>query len=80
MQYLILPGTKLFCTTPGSLTAVSCVRKKIKFIYFDLLPLLFFASFMKNHHHATLFPIIDTDHFTLNENNFSLSQFLQIKE
>ena len=28
----------------------------------------------------TFFPIIDTDHFTLNENNFSLSQFLQIKE
>ena len=28
---------------------------------------------------TTLFPIIDTDHFTLNENNLSLSQFLQIK-
>ena len=71
---------KLFYTAPGYLTAVWCVRNKIKFIYFDLLPLLFFASFMKNHHHTTLFSIIDTDHFTLNENNFSLSQFLQIKE
>ena len=33
--------------------AVWCVRNKVKFIYFDLLPLLFFASFMKNHHHNT---------------------------
>ena len=24
------------------------------------------------------FPIIDTDHFTLKENNFSLSQFIQM--
>ena len=53
LKYLILPGIKILCTTPGSLTAVSCVRNKIKFIYFDLLPLLFFASFMKNHHHNT---------------------------
>ena len=28
----------------------------------------------------TLFSIIDTDHFTLNENKLSLCQFLQIKE
>ena len=38
-----------------------------------------FASFIKIIT-TTLFPIIDTDHFTLNENNFSLSQFLQSKE
>ena len=33
--------------------AAWCVRNKTKFIYFDLLPLLFFASFMKHHHHNT---------------------------
>ena len=52
------------------------MRNKIKFIYFDLLTLMFFASFMKNQHYD-FFPRIDTDHFTLSENNFSLSLFLQ---
>ena len=54
----------------------SLMRTKQNQIY--LLPLLFFASFMKNQHYD-FFPIMDTDHFTLSENNFSLSQFLQIK-
>ena len=49
---------------------------ELKFIYFDLLTLMFFASFNKNQHYD-FFPLIDTDHFTLSENNFSLSQFLQ---
>ena len=48
LQYFILPGTKLLFTAPGSVIAILCVRNKIKFINLDLLPLLFFASFMKN--------------------------------
>ena len=49
--------------------------KQNKVCLFDLLPLLFFASFMKNQHHD-FFSYDDTDHFPLSENNFSLSQFL----
>ena len=63
MQYLILPGTKLFSTEPATLIAVCCVRNTIKFIYFDLLPFMLFASFMKNQHYD-FFPVIDTDHTT----------------
>ena len=78
LQYLILPGTKPLYTALGSIIAVWCVQNKIKFIYYDLPPLLFFASFMKNQQHDVL-AIIDNEYFTLSERNFSLSQFSQIK-
>ena len=78
LQYLILPGRKPLYTALGSIIAVWCVQNKIKFIYYDLPPLLFFASFMKNQQHD-VFAIIDNEHFTLSEKNFSLSQFSQIK-
>ena len=73
---MILPGAKLLFTAPGSYIAVWCVRNKIKFIYFDLLSSLFFASFVKNQHHDFFHKIV-TDR---SETNFKLSQLLQIKE
>ena len=54
--------------------------KQNQFFYFDLLPLLLFASFMKNQHCDFLsYNRHWPHHFTLSENDFSLSQFLQIK-
>ena len=49
LEFAIFDFTRYKTLVHGILIAVWCVRNKIKFIYFHLLPLLLFASFTKNH-------------------------------